>query len=117
MDALQAGLSLHVSFLHAPQNNRPTLVYDLIEEFRTFVVDRVVFRMFNQREPLRLGADNLLDDYTRKRIASKVIERLSARTRYKNASVEIDHIIAQQSYLLARAVKGVATYRGFVGRY
>ncbi len=44
--ALRAGLSLHISFLHAPQENRPTLVYDLIEEFRTFVVDRTILRMF-----------------------------------------------------------------------
>ena len=115
--ALRAGLSLHISFLHAPQENRPTLVYDLIEEFRTFVVDRTILRMFNQKEPLVLDDKGMLDDFSRKRIAAKVIEKLASKTRYKNASVEIDHIISQQAYLLARAVKGVATYRGFVGRY
>jgi len=115
--ALRAGLSLNISFLHAPQENRPTLVYDIIEEFRTFVVDRTVLRMFNQKEPLKLAEDGLLDDFTRKRIAAKVIEKLASKTRYKNASVEIDHVISQQAYFLARAVKGLATYRGFVGRY
>ena len=73
--------------------------------------------MFNQKEPLRIDDDGLLDGFSRKRIAAKVIEKLASKTRYKNASVEIDHIISQQAYLFARAIKGLATYRGFVGRY
>lgn len=115
--ALKAGLSLHISFLHASDHIKPTLVFDMIEEFRTFVVDRVIFRMFNQKEKLALDADGRLDVYTQKRIATKVLERLATHTKHHNASKEIDHIIAEQAYLLARTFKGLATYRAFVGRY
>lgn len=115
--ALKAGLSLHISFLHASDHTRPTLVFDMIEEFRVFVVDRVIFRMFNQQEKLAVDADGRLDEYTQKRIATKVLERLATHTKYKNASKEIDHIIGEQAYLLARTIKGLATYRAFVGRY
>ena len=115
--ALKAGLSLNVSFLHAGDHAKATLVFDMIEEFRTFVVDRVVFRMFNQSEPLKIDEEGRLDTFTQRRIAKKVLERLAAHTRYKNSSREIDHIIEAQAYLLARAVRGVATYRAFVGRY
>ena len=115
--ALKAGLSLHISYLHAPDHTKPTLVFDMIEEFRTFVVDRVVFRMFNQNEPLKLTDEGRLDTYSQKRIAKKVLERLASHTHYKNSSKEIDHIIEAQAYLLARTIRGVATYGAFIGRY
>jgi len=115
--ALKAGLSLNVSFLHASDHAKATLVFDMIEEFRTFVVDRVVFRMFNQNEPLKIDENGRLDTFTQKRIAQKVLERLASYTRYKNKSKEIDHIIEAQAYLLARTIRGVAKYRAFVGRY
>lgn len=46
---IKAGLSLHVSYLHAHDERKPTLVFDMIEEFRTFVVDRVVISMANKK--------------------------------------------------------------------
>jgi len=115
--ALKAGLSLHIPFLHSGDGKRPALVYDMIEEFRTFVVDRVIFRMFNQREPLDTDEDGRLTPFSQRRIASEVIRRLNTHTKYQNNSVMIENIISRQSYLLARAIKGVAKYRGFVGRY
>ena len=115
--ALKAGVSLHISFLHKPDHTKPTLVFDMIEEFRTFVVDRVIFRMFNQQERLAIDEDGRLDEYSKKRITKKVLERLASHTRYKNSNTEIDHIIAQQAYLLVRSFKGLSRYRAFVGRY
>ena len=35
-----AGLNLNISFLHSLDSKKPTLTYDMIEEFRTFVVDK-----------------------------------------------------------------------------
>jgi len=115
--ALKAGLSLHISFLHSSDNTRPTLVYDMIEEFRTYVVERVIFRMFNQNEPIALDENGRLNDFSQKRIAQKILDRLSSFAYYKNSKKEIDHIISEQAYLLARTIKGVSTYRSFVGRY
>ncbi len=115
--ALKAGLSLHISFLHSSNNTKPSLVFDMIEEFRTFVVDRVVFRMFNQNEPICVDKEGRLDEYSQKRIAKKVLDRLSSYTQYKNNKKEIDHIISDQAYLLARTINGIAKYRAFVGRY
>ena len=44
---VHAGLSLNISFLHALDDNKPTLTFDMIEEFRTFIVDRTIISMFN----------------------------------------------------------------------
>jgi len=115
--AVRAGLSLNVSFLHAMDANKPTLVYDLIEEFRAFVVDRTIVSMINNNEPLKLDKENRLERKTRQLIAKNVLEKIGAFTRHKKASKKIDTIIAEQAYLLARAVRGVAKYKPFIGRY
>ena len=115
--AVRAGLSLHISFLHSLDDVKPTLVYDLIEEFRAFVVDRTIFTMFNQREPLKLNNDNLLDIKSRQLIARKVLEKIGSFTKHKKASKKVDTIIGEQAYMLVRAIKGLTTYKPFIGKY
>jgi group II intron reverse transcriptase/maturase/CRISPR-associated endonuclease Cas1 len=115
--AVRAGLSLHVSFLHALDESKPTLVYDLIEEFRAFVVDRTIFTMINQREPIKLDSEYRLDTKSRQLIAKKVLERIGSYTRHKRASKKIDTIIAEQAYMLVRAIKGLTRYKPFIGKY
>jgi len=115
--AVRAGLSLHISFLHALDDAKPTLVYDLIEEFRAFVVDRTIFTMFNQREPLKLNKDNMLDSKSRQLIAKKVLEKIGSFTKHKKASKKVDTIIGEQSYMLVRAIKGLTRYKPFIGKY
>ena len=115
--AVRAGLSLHISFLHALDDTKPTLVYDMIEEFRAFVVDRVIFTMINQNEPIKLDKDGRLDTKSRQKIAKNILERIGSYTKHKYATKKIDTIISEQAYLLSRAVKGLSTYRPFIGRY
>jgi len=50
---LEQGLSTYFSFLHTPQKGRPSLVFDLMEEFRAWAVDRVVLGMIGKgRRPM-----------------------------------------------------------------
>jgi CRISPR-associated protein Cas1 len=44
------GLDPYLGFLHVPVYSRPSLVLDLMEEFRTAIVDAEVIRMVNGRE-------------------------------------------------------------------
>jgi len=43
-----AGLEPYAGFIHSDRSGRPSLVYDLIEEFRQPVVDRLVIKLFNR---------------------------------------------------------------------
>jgi group II intron reverse transcriptase/maturase/CRISPR-associated endonuclease Cas1 len=115
--AVRAGLSLHISYLHALDDSKPTLVYDMIEEFRAFVVDRSIFTMINQNEPMKLDKDGMLDTKTKQKIAKNILERIGSYTRHKKATKKIDNIIADQAYLLSRSIKGLSTYKPFIGRY
>jgi CRISP-associated protein Cas1 len=46
---IRTGLSPFISFLHKPQEGKPTLIFDLVEEFRPQAVDRAVFSMINTK--------------------------------------------------------------------
>jgi len=115
--ALKAGLALHISFLHALQEGKPTLVYDMIEEFRSFVVDRAIISMINQNEPLKLNTKGELNQKSRQLIVQNVKERLGSYTRHKKASKKVQTIIQDQAYLLSRHVKDEAIYKPFIGKY
>lgn len=45
----QAGLDPYLGALHAPERGRPSLVLDLMEEFRPVVVDATVLRVLNTK--------------------------------------------------------------------
>ncbi|WP_295421681.1 CRISPR-associated endonuclease Cas1 [Sulfurovum sp.] len=115
--AVRAGLSLNISFLHALDQSKPTLVFDLIEEFRAFVVDRTIVSMVNNNEPLKLDKDKRLDRKSRQLIAKNVLEKIGSFTKHKKASKKVDTIIAEQAYMLARAVRGLTSYKPFIGKY
>jgi len=115
---IQAGLSLNISFLHALEGNKPTLTFDMIEEFRTFVVDRVVVSMLNKDEPLKLGSDGLLTKTSRQLLARNIKEKLGSYTMWKKESRKIQNIIQTQAYHLATVVQGdEKKYKPFIGKF
>jgi len=115
---VHAGLSLNISFLHSLDEKKPTLTYDMIEEFRTFIVDRTIISMLNKDEPIRLGNDGLLTQASRQLIAKNIKEKLGSYTMWKKESIKCENIIQKQCFLLAKVVKGeVKTYKAFIGKY
>ena len=53
---LLASLNPHISFLHSFQEQKPTLAFDLIEEFRSQVVDRAILSMLTRKATALFGA-------------------------------------------------------------
>jgi len=114
---VQAGLALHISFLHALDGAKPTLVFDAIEPFRTFTVDRTVVSMFNRKEPIKTDKEGKLTKDSRRLIAKNVIERLGSFTKHDGASKRLRTVIEQEAYALAHAIDAHKPYRPFIGRY
>ncbi len=113
-----AGLSLNVSFLHAIDGDKPTLTFDMIEEFRTFMVDRVIISMLNKGEPISLDSSGLLTQKSRQLIAQNIKEKLGSYTQWKKQSRKCDNIIQTQCYNLAKVVNGEAPkYKPFIGKF
>ncbi len=102
---LDAGLNPTISFLHEPFRAKPTLSFDLIEEFRAPMVDRVIFSLFSKEEPLRLE-DGLLCPATRRLIVRNLLERWEQPTRYRSREEELGDIPRLQAEMLAEVVSG-----------
>ena len=115
---LQVGLNPYVSFLHAPQEGKPTLVFDLIEEFRTQAVDRAVFTMITRGELLELDTGTgLLAGETKRKVIQNVLERLGSLVTYRSKKVKLGDVIAHQAKRFAKCLEDGRRYRPFVGRY
>jgi CRISP-associated protein Cas1 len=111
-----AGLDPYAGFMHADRPGKPSLVLDLIEEFRQPVVDRTVLALFNRREPVHLE-DGRLDAATRRLIADRVLERLECREPHLKRRFSLRAIIAIQAQRAAAHFRGEAGYSGYVMRW
>jgi group II intron reverse transcriptase/maturase/CRISPR-associated endonuclease Cas1 len=115
--AAQAGLSLSVSFLHALRDGKPTLTYDLIEEFRPQAVDRPVLAMINRGEPVATDNEGRLTPETRRLLIARIQDRLGSLIRYRGRQRTLDEIIHDQARVLAHHLMGEATYRPFIAKW
>ena len=112
-----AGAALHISFLHEPSGRKPTLVFDQIEEFRQFIVDRTIIAMFNKKEPLKTNKNGMLTNKTRQLIVENVQERLGSHIRWRGNQWKCEDIIYSQARLLVHHLNGDKQYRPFIGRF
>ena len=113
-----AGLDPYGGFIHADRPGKPSLVFDLIEEFRQVVVDRTVVAMANRNMALDLDDKGLLAEATRRTIAEQVLGRLESSERYERKRRPLRTIIQAQARHIATFVRGDRdTYEPFIARW
>ncbi len=112
-----AGLSLHISYLHALNTTKPTLIFDMIEEFRTYIVDRTVISMINKKEKIKVDIDGKLTLDSRKNISKNIYERFASYVIYRKEQRKLENIIHLQALRLKWAILEDKKYRPFIGRY
>lgn len=103
---LLAGLDPYAGFLHADRPGKPSLVLDLIEEFRQVAVDRLVFGLANRNFTVAQEDDGLLCKDTRRSLAEKVLKHLEAGVRYDGKRYPLRFVIQNQARQLASFVRG-----------
>ena len=113
---IEANLNIYISFLHSYENNKPSLVFDVIEEFRTYVVDRTIISMLNKNEPLKIE-NGLLTKSSKELIIKNIYEKLYSFVSYKKEKVLMINVIKHQINNLKKSIIEDTKYRGFIGRY
>ncbi len=113
---INAGLEPFAGFLHVDRPGKPSLVLDLIEEFRQPVVDRVVIAYVNLGQDIKI-VDGLLDADTRKIIGEKILGRLESIETYKGKKYQIRSIIQMQARNLASFLRGQQDYKPFTFKW
>lgn len=109
---MNAGLEPFAGFLHVDRSGKPSLVLDLVEEFRQPVVDRAIFSWLNKGGQLTL-VKGMLDGASRESVASRVLLRLNATEQHRGKQHQIRSIVQMQARLAASAVRGLREYRSF----
>ena len=116
-----AGLSPYYGVHHISYKKQEALVYDLIEEFRQPIIDRVVLTAVHQG---RIRPDQfsctpegcIIEPRAKKTYASAVMRRLHAEYSYMGRREQFSRIIEQQARYYAGFVNGEHEYRAFLYR-
>lgn len=113
-----AGLDPYGGFIHVDRPGKPSLVLDLIEEFRAPVVDRTMLGLANKGVKIDQDEQGFLSDETRLMLAEKVLNRLEANERYQKKRHPLRAIIQMQARHLATYVRGERPrYRPFLASW
>lgn len=113
---LAAKLNPFESLIHARQEGKPTLVYDMVEIFRSQVVDRMVISLIQKGQELEVR-NGLLTDQTRQLLVKSVMERLSRYEKYQGEEMKMENIILLQAKLLAKAFAGTDKFKPYVAKW
>jgi len=109
-----AGLEPFAGFMHVDRPGKPSLVLDLVEEFRQPVVDRVVIALFSKGYKVILEEEKLSAE-TRKDLAKRVLDRLDGTDNFDSKKYKLSTIIQRQARNIATFVRIEGKYRPFVG--
>ena len=112
-----AGLDPYAGFLHTDRVGRPSLILDLMEEFRQQVVDRSVIRIFKSiTKPAALIDRGLLSKDGRMLILDTLLKRLDTLVDFEERKLKLKDVILYQARKVARFLRGeIELYRPFIG--
>ena len=120
--ALMAGLDPCLGVVHAEYRRRPSLALDLMEAFRTSLIDRLVLRICRQNllSPAQFRFEDdggvFMDGEGRQRFLREFSERLKANVRDASSGrkTSFERHIDAQAKTFAAAMKGNGTFAAFV---
>ena len=113
---MNAGLEPFAGFLHVDRPGKPSLVLDLIEEFRQPVVDRAVIATLTKG--CRLDTrEGMLTDESRRLVAGAVLDRLDAEVGFRGRRHRMKSVIQIQARSLATCLRGGDAYRPFAFKW
>jgi CRISPR-associated protein Cas1 len=113
-----AGLDPYGGYIHVDRPGKPSLVLDLIEEFRAPAVDRTILGLVNKGVKIEQDEQGFLTETTRRFLAEKILARLESQERYEKKRHPLRAIIQMQARHLATYVRGEReTYEPFLASW
>lgn len=113
---LGAKLNPFDSIIHVRQPGKPTFVYDVIELFRSQVVDRVVISLVQRKVPLKIEK-GLLEENTKKVLIKSVLERLNRYEKYRGEEISMEQIIRRQAKEIAEWIDKSSSYKPYIAKW
>ncbi|MEM0437719.1 MAG: CRISPR-associated endonuclease Cas1 [Candidatus Micrarchaeia archaeon] len=100
-----SGLDPYLGFYHKDRYGKPSMVLDLIENFRPVIVDRAVITIFSRKMATEEDFEGgRLSKSGRDKILSEVLKRLTTEISFEGRRASIKDLILRQSRNIARAL-------------
>ena len=109
---INAGLEPYAGVYHTPRPGKPSLVLDLMEEYRPWVVDRAVIK-----RRTALAEKSRLDIKTRKALIGDIHRTFSKRYQFRKRRMRLESILQRQVYHLAGAFVDGKQYRPYLFKW
>lgn len=115
LSIVKSGLNPYIGILHSDLNNRTSLTFDVIEEFRQQIVDKSIFTLINNKQikPYDFTEDEKISLDKRRLIIEKIFNKLNSQIQYKNNYLTYDEIIDAQIKQLKNSILDDSKYFGF----
>nr|QBM01174.1 CRISPR-associated endonuclease Cas1 [uncultured archaeon] len=101
-----SGLDPYLGFLHSDRYGKPSMVLDLLEQFRP-IIDKSIINLFVQKQLSdidleKIGDATLLTKNGRTKIIEAVQKGLAKRAKFKNKYLKVSNIILEQGREITR---------------
>jgi CRISPR-associated protein Cas1 len=108
---INAGLEPYMGVLHTTRSAKPSLVLDIMEEYRSFVVDRNIIKL---RAKLR---DTKKFETIKRDVARNILSTLTKKYKYNHKKLTLESIMQRQVYKISGYFSGANKYRSYVFRW
>lgn len=108
---INAGLDPYFGVLHSLRSGKPSLVLDVMEEYRSFIVDRNILKMKGRLETVKKF------ETVKKDVANEVIKSISKHVKYNGRSLSVESVIQRQIYKISAYLCGDKKYKSYVFRW
>lgn len=95
-----AGFELYAGFLHRRRPGKPSLVLDVMEEYRAWVVDRNIIKLRSMLKNSKRG----LTQEIKSAIVNAIDETMANAVSWQGKSVRLENALQRQAYRLAGTV-------------
>jgi len=108
---INSGLEPYKGVLHSTKSSKPSLILDIMEEYRSFVVDRNIIKL---RFKLEKSSDF---NKIKKDIAKAILTTLTKKYHYNHNKIRLESIIQRQIYKISAYFSGNDKYKTYIFRW
>lgn len=109
---INAGLEPFAGVLHTNRPGKPSLVLDIIEEYRAWVVDRNIIKI-----KAHLKDKNFLDTQIKKKIIEEINNTMNKKYLYNSKNLSLQSIMQRQVYKLTGAFMQQNHYKSYIFKW
>ena len=108
---INAGLEPYMGVLHSTKSAKPSLILDIMEEYRSFVVDRNIIKL-----RFKLSKTNDFNKI-KKDVASNILKTLTKKYIYNHRKLTLESIIQRQVYKISGYFNAQNRYKSYIFRW